>query len=194
MEKQNLYKVLNEFNMFFGEEPISITVDFVANHFVYLKMLYDEHVDIPANGISYSWNQFDNSGQNCAMIKLLVGRDDKTNLPKFTLFKDTGIYVNPHIMPDEEKANRFHNAVLKWSGDNWEERIFGTYNVTLSNKLLKMCINVAEKALRQEKRIIANETDLQVLKNSLNHLSSTIDILQILQDEYALQNKKHDKE
>lgn len=178
---ENVYRVLNEFNNIFGQKPISIKPSMIDKCHIYLKMIYDEDVDISATHIKNDWNEFENCGKNCAMAKIWVTRDESTNKPAFILWYDN-IYTNPYLMPDEQKADKFYDARGKLSGC-LAGLICGKQQVTMSKRMLMSFIKMTMQEINSVKNHIFEERDIDKLQAYSKTLGFTIETLKILQEE-----------
>lgn len=175
---KNIYEIINRFNHIFGEQPISIKPDFISDIHLYIQILYDDNVDIPANHIKNHWNESINSGKNYGMMKIWVTRDEKTNKPELILFNDH-IYINRYIMPDAEKAKRFCQARVNFSGGHAGVAL-GSQNVKFSNKMLNEFILKAKRHIKKYKEWISTETNIEEIQRYAKEIATSIDTLKIL--------------
>lgn len=186
-EKVNIYRVLNEFNSVFGEKPISIKPSMVSESHIFIKMIYNENVNIPANHIENDWNQFAGCGKNCGMAKIWVTRNERTKVPEFILWHEN-IYINRHLMPDRDKAQRFCEAVRKFSGDCLAGLMLSQKQVTMSNRMLQQFIDMSMEKIERLKEKISKESNVKELQQHIKELDLTIETLRILQEEKELRS------
>lgn len=185
---KNIWEIINNFNAVFGEKPISVKADFVSGVHIFIKMLYDEHVDIPKTGISGDWNEFSHCGNNHGIVRIWVTRDEKTKAPKLVLFYDN-IYINRYTMPDQAKAMRFCDARERFAGGYASLKICSE-KVVLGNRLLNAFIAKTEQNINQKKEWIATDTDLNRVQEYAKDIADSIDTLKILKEIREAQTKK----
>lgn len=175
----DIYAVLNDFNQKFGEIP-KYSIDFVSpeENAIFVKMLYDEHVDIPPSENEMSWNRIINSGQNYAMAKIIVSENSgKTQF--FQYFNN--IYVNGYMMPDEEKAKHFYETHKNHFGGDF---IFGGGDgifVTVGNCFLRKAIKKTKDKLEATKQSINEDCSIEEIKENAKKLVSACEFLELLQ-------------
>ena len=164
MNQENFYKVLNLFNAELGEKPLSTKLDFVLDHHLFFKMVYDENK------------------KNCAMAKIWVTRS-KDGKPRFTLWVEN-IYTNSYIMQDEQKSINFYEA-----RDRFMKGSLGFFDVTLSNRLLKLAIEKTCSTISHTRYLIGHEVDCNELKKLTTKLWNLLEVFEILQDEQRIREE-----
>jgi hypothetical protein len=185
---KNIWEIINNFNTVFGETPISVKADFVSGVHLFIKMLYDENVNIEANGIENDWNQYSHCGNNCGIVRIWATRNKKTSEPELILFYDS-IYINRHIMPDREKAKRFCEACEEFAGGYANLKIRSEH-VVLSDRLLNAFIAETEKNIEHNKKLIATEKNLDRTQEYARDIADSVDTLKILKEIHKSQTKK----
>lgn len=185
---KNIWEIINNFNAVFGEKPISVKADFVSGVNLFIKMLYDESVDIEANGVENDWNQYSHCGNNHGIVRIWATRDEKTKEPELVLFYDN-IYINRYTMPDYEKAKRFCGACEKFAGGYANLKI-SSEPIVLGNKLLNAFITKTEQNIEHKKEWIATEKDFDRIQEYARDIADSIDTLKILREIRESQTKK----
>lgn len=185
---KNIWEIMNNFNIVFGEKPIRVEADFVSGTNLFIKMLYDENVDIEVTRIENDWNQYSHCGNNQGMVRILATRNKTTHEPELILFYDS-IYVNPYLMPDRDKAGRFCEAREKFAG-GYAVLKTKSEQITLGNKLLGDFICETEKNIKHNKKWIATEKDLGRIQEYARDIADSIDTLKILKEIRESQIKK----
>lgn len=142
MQKENLYKIINEFNKYMGMNPTT-KFSMVSNNNIYLSMQYTKETDVPVN----EWNKDScpldavieddvmKNVINKGMISVWMHRNEKTNEVEFTLWPDVNIYTNPYVMPDKQLAERFYQARLDMAGSK-AKLLINSFDVYVSDKLI----------------------------------------------------------
>lgn len=164
---ENIYRILNDFNNTLGKKVI-YAQPYVWDSHIYIQMLYDEHTDRSHNS-------------NFGMVRIWVTRNKKNYQPEFILWKDN-IYINDLIMTDKENRLQFFDARDDWAGGLAEELVRG-FDVSISNKMLNDAIHSADKHIKDRKRRIANENDINELSEYCRGLDATCDAMRILLEE-----------
>ena len=199
MEKQNLYKIINEFNKYMQINPV-IKFSMMKSGSMYLKMRYTDETEVPVN----EWNKdcipvkgrVENdvikNVTNTGMISVWVHRNAQNEV-EFTLWKDMGIYTNAYIMPDKQLAERFYKARSDMAGCK-AKMLVGSFDVYVSNKLIAQAIMYLKKEIGQTQEYISkislNDKDgVQRLKEYTNDLNNYIDSLEMLMEVAAKREK-----
>ena len=187
-KSKNIYEIINNFNHIFGEQPISIKPEMIMGVHVYIKILYDNNVDIPANKIPNDWNEHSNSGQNYGMVSIWVTRNEKTKEPELILFNEN-IYINHYTMPDKEKATRFSQARKDFAG-SYINLAVGSQKVTFSNKMLDEFISKAKQDIEKTQNCLLNEKKIDKIQQYAKEIIKSIDTLKLLNEIRESQSKK----
>lgn len=179
-KNKNIYAVLNSFNQKLGEVP-KYSIAFVSpeENAVFVKMLYDEHVELPPSEDEMAWNHIVNSEQNYAMAKVIVSEvSGKTQF--FQYFSN--IYINGYMMPDEEKAKHFGETHDNLFGRDFILSCRGTgIFVTVGNCFLRKAIKMAEDKLESTRQSINKACSIDEIKENAKQLVRACNFLELLQ-------------
>lgn len=194
MEKQNLYKIINEFNKYMQMKPV-IKFSMMKHGSLYLKMRYTDETEVPVD----EWNKDSipvegkvengviKNVTNAGVISVWVHRNEKTNEVEFTLWQDMGIYTNSYIMPDKQLAERFYKARSDMAGCE-AKLLIGSFDVYVSSKLIAEAIMYLKKQIDQTQKYISKislnyenyKEGVKRLKDYTNDLNDYIDSLEML--------------
>lgn len=180
MDKVNIYQVLNRFNHLFGEQPVKIEIAYVENEHIFVRMIYDEDVDLPPSEDHNEWNSVCNSGMNYGMVKIWVRRNENTGKPEFIIWNDN-IYINSYIMPDEEKSNRFWLARKQFS-ECTSNLMFGSEYVELSERMLTKAIEAVNKTIKKYKEDLYASKNIDEIQTRAKGIDSSVETLRILRE------------
>lgn len=193
MQKENLYKIINEFNKYMGMNPTT-KFSMVSNNNIYLSMQYTKETDVPVN----EWNK--NNGPldtviengvmknvvNKGMISVWIHRNEKTNEVEFTLWPNVNIYTNSYIMPDKQLAERFYKARLDMARSS-VKLFVSSFDVYVSDKLIVQSITYLRKKIERVsiqigKTKMDKEYGIETLKTLSIDLANALDSLEMLEE------------
>lgn len=193
MQKENLYKIINEFNKYMGMNPTTKFL-MVSDNNIYLSMQYTKETDVPVN----EWNEdicplnavIENGVMknvvNKGMVSVWIHRNEKTNEVEFTLWQDMGIYTNSYIMPDKQLAERFYKAKLDMAGSS-AKLFVGSFDVYVSDKLIAQSITYLRNKIERVsveigKTKMDREYGIETLKTLSIELANALDSLEMLEE------------
>ena len=193
MQKENLYKIINEFNKYMGMNPTT-KFSMVSNDNIYLSMQYTKETDVPVN----EWNKDScpldavieddvmKNVINKGMVSVWIHRNEKTNEVEFTLWPDVNIYTNSYVMPDKQLAERFYQARLDMAGSK-AKLLINSFDVYVSDKLIAQSITYLRKKIKSVsahigKTKLNKEYGTESLKTFASELTNALSSLEMLEE------------